>query len=161
MKSNRVADILIDLAACLQVQIETDKLPGTCVMTPVPGAGFAAEWTGDCETACGAAWVRLGQAYPSTSIGAADLTPGNCNKGTGLDVELGVMRCMDVSEIPSTTESLTDSVKLQTADMLAMLKAIRCCSTLESQDFILGTYNPIGPLGGMVGGSWTIYVHVL
>jgi hypothetical protein len=52
-----------------------------------------------------------------------------------------------------------DAVRLQMAAMSAIRRAVLCCFPgARSQDVILGVYLPIGPQGGVVGGTWSISV---
>jgi hypothetical protein len=39
-----------------------------------------------------------------------------------------------------------------------MRRAVACC--LNSKDWILGGYAPLGPQGGVVGGVWTLSMQV-
>jgi hypothetical protein len=42
--------------------------------------------------------------------------------------------------------------------MLAMRRAVVCCR--ESKDWVMGTYTPLGPEGGVVGGIWLVALQV-
>jgi hypothetical protein len=157
---NVVSRLLDDLSICLCAQILTDGLPPTCFCGVMPGSEVALDYAGDCDDVCGMAWVRLITTYPSVSVGAAAERPGNCAMGIGVDVEVGVVRCLDAGdegEAPSP-ESMAESARLQAADMLAMWRAIACCRT--SKDWIMGQYQPYGPEGGMVGGTFQIAMTV-
>lgn len=154
-------DLLVDLAACIQTTFTEDGRPGVCFNGVVPGDGMAADWAGDCgDGPCGMTWVRPALIYPSSTIGVQDQNPGNCGAGLGLDIEVGVLRCTNVfvedAEIEQA-ESLETSLTLM-ADMLSLRKAIMCCTALPTKEIILGAWQPMGPLGLMVGGAWTVYV---
>ena len=157
---NRVATVLTDLSICLCAQIEIDGLPPTCFCGVMPGAEVAMDYAGDCDSVCGMAWVRLIAAYPSSSIGAASERPGNCAMGIGFDIEMGIVRCLDVGESgePPTPESMAESALLQSADMMAMWRAVICCN--GSKDWMMGQYQPYGPEGALVGGMFQIAVTV-
>lgn len=154
---NQVQLRLNDLATCLCAQIIADGLPEVCWCGQVPGEIVSFDYAGDCNDACGMAWVRLIQVYPSTVVGEPSAQPGNCSTLLGFDVEIGIVRCAPViqegGEFPSVTEQ-ADAVALQIADMMAMRRAIVCCS--GHKDFLLGPYTPVGPDGGVVGGAWTV-----
>lgn len=155
---NLVFDRLTDLAACLCAQIEKDGSPPTCFCGVIPGDTAVADYAGDCDVACGMAWVRLVSSYPAVGVGRVDETAGNCSASLGFDVELGIMRCINVPEDggPPSDAELLESTRLQTADMMTMWRAVACCPSLSSKDFMLSGYQPMGPLGGMVGGGFTI-----
>lgn len=162
---NPVTARLEALAACLCAQIEDPEngVPGVCFCGVVPGAAIPAEYSGDCNNACGAAWVRLVTVYPSNQVGAALITPGNCAHGLGMDAEVGILRCTPVGDEqgnPPTQAELLDSTELQIADAILMLKAIECCEALNINDLIVGQYQPIGPEGGLVGGVYTLSLAV-
>lgn len=154
---SQIQDRLDELAVCLCAQIVADDLPRVCLCSLMPGDAVAFDYTGDCENACGMAWVRLATAYPSAIVGVPDLNLRNCSALLGFDVEVGIIRCGPVIQedgsLPDPAEHVT-SAELQIADMLAMRKAIACCR--DSNNWILGTYTPVGPEGGVVGGAWTV-----
>lgn len=147
-----IAGILDDLATCLCAQILTDGLPPVCTCGVMPGAEVALDYAGDCDDTCGMAWVRLASSYPSVTIGQPSERPGNCSSGIGIEVEIGIMRCIDLGDgvTPPDPAEMAAAATLQYADMLAMWRAVACCRT--SKDWILGTYVPYGPQGGILGG---------
>lgn len=147
-----IAAVLEDLSICLCAQIEADNLPPTCFCGVMPGSEVPLDYAGDCDHACGMAWVRMGASYPSVSIGAPAETPGNCSAGIGLEIEVGIIRCIDVGSgtTPPDREVLAAAAALQTADMMAIWRAVSCCQ--NSKDFMILQYQPYGPEGGMVGG---------
>lgn len=156
--SNQITDLLEGLAACLCAQIATDGSPGTCFCGVVPGDAALGDYAGDCADLNGVAWVRLALTYPSVTIGQQDQRVANCGSGIGIDVEMGIIRSFDVDvDSPDEAEALATAT-LQMDDMMTMRRAILCCSDLNPKDFILGSYRPLGPLGAMVGGAWTLYV---
>lgn len=158
---NPVAEVLDELATCLCAQIEVDGLPPTCFCGVLPGAEVALEYMGDCSGACGQAWVRLATSYPSVSIGVPLDRANNCAAGIGLEIELGVMRCLDVGDGPEPPPPalMADAALLQSSDMMAMYRAVACCR--RSKDYIIGQYTPLGPEGGVVGGTLAIGILVL
>jgi hypothetical protein len=158
---DRIQNVLAELSTCLCAQILTDDLPPVCVCGVMPGAEVALEYTGDCDDACGMAWVRLVSSYPSTSVGAPAERPGNCGLGIGLDVEMGIVRCIEVgdADVPPEPAHLAAAAVLQTADMMAMWRAVSCCR--QSKDWMLGSYVPYGPEGGLVGGVLPVSILVI
>jgi hypothetical protein len=107
--------------------------------------------------------VRLVASYPSTIVGQQNNEVDNCGKGFGFDIEVGVLRCVN---IPDEGEALDPDEMLvaanqQTDDMLSMQKAIMCCDSLNNVDFTVGVYVPAGPDGGVLGGTWSLSVLVI
>lgn len=144
------------IATCLCAQITADGLPETCFCGVLPGEAVAASYAGNCATACGMAWVRLANSYPTKVLGEPDLTAGNCGAGMGFDVEIGILRCAPVGNsagAPPTAAQMLAATELQIADMHVMQKAALCCGEVSTRDVILGTYEPVGPEGGLVGGT--------
>jgi hypothetical protein len=150
-------ELLTNLAACLCAQIEADESPATCFCGVVAGSSITEDYLGDCDVACGMAWVRLASSYPASVVGVPDETPGNCGKMTGLDIEMGILRCEPQGEYgePPTAQQRAEAAEQQVKDMVTMKRAIKCCSSLRSKDVLLGLYAPAGPRGGLVGGAWT------
>lgn len=160
IKSNRVFDTLVELAACLCQTIESEGLPDTCFCGIVPGEAPAFGYWSDCEKN-GMAYVRLSTSYPSQQIGQQSVATGNCSSLLGIDVEIGILRSLPVGDeqgnMPEDYDIL-EATQLQVADMIAMRKAVTCC--LAAEDFLMGAYSPFGPDGGIVGGTWEINLQV-
>lgn len=169
---NRVFSQMAEIAECLCGKIAENDLPKVCFCGIIAGAlPYDAQGVGgecydemsnpveDAE-GCGQAWVRLTTAYPSSAVGFADTTPGNCSKGFGYDIEIGITRCIRIVENGGSlpADEMLGAVQLQIADMLTMQQAILCCSSFAGENSVLGQYTPIGPEGGVVGGSWVISV---
>jgi len=149
------------LAECLCAEILNPVwgVPDVCTCGVVPGEVASAEQTGNCQTKCGQAWVRLVGLYPMAQIGTPQTEAGNCGAGLGMDVEVGIMRCITVGDgrgNPPTPEQYLAATQLQITDALIMRTAIECCPALPSRDTILGLYQPLGPEGGLVGGLWNL-----
>lgn len=153
------------LAACLCAAIEDPEngVPKVCYCGVVPGQAAVAQFAGDCAYACGMAWVRLAGLYRAKSVGVPDTTRGNCGSGIGMDIEMGILRCMSVGDeqgnLPSKAE-MEEATQLQIADALVMWEAVLCCDAIETKDAIVGGYLPVGPDGGIVGGTMTIALAV-
>jgi hypothetical protein len=153
---------LTALATCLCAEIvdPVNDVPDVCFCGVIPGEAASAMYGGDCKTKCGMAWTRLITAYGAAGVGNVSNLPGNCATGIGFDVELGMLRCTPIgtATTPPKPEELLASSQLQLADMMVMRKAIACCP--GSRDWALGTYTPMGPGGGLVGGFWTIQMWI-
>ena len=155
-----IQTILNSLAACLCAQIEADGSPKTCFCGVIPGATAVQEYGTDCDNLDGMAWVRLALTYPSSAVGVQSQQVGNCSVGIGVDIEVGIMRTIPMDALPDEAELLAANQQ-QVKDVLTIRKAIACCPDLHSKDFILGSYTPSGPLGGLVGGAWTVHVGIV
>ena len=131
-----------------------------CFCGIVPGADVALDYAGDCDDVCGMAWVRLVTAYPSVHRAARRNGPATARAGIGIDVEIGIVRCIDVGDgtDPPDPADLAAAAVLQIADMMAMWRAVTCCR--PSKDWIIGTYTPFGPQGGLVGGTLPLAILV-
>lgn len=155
--------ILNDLAACLCNEVEARGAGPLCFCGVVPGAEVVQEYVGDCGDAGGMGWVRLSLSYPSITPGVVDQRPGNCGSGSGFDIEVGLVHehSMYYEEEPITAAQAAAVVAQQMQDKDIVRSAIQCCSSLLTEDYILGSYTPVGPLGGLVGGQWVIYLSDL
>ena len=153
---------MVELAACLCTELTASGLPDVCFCGVLPGAMVALDTCGGCGATgkCGQAWVRLVSVFPSNNFPNPDSAP-TCASLLAFELEIGVMRCapaMDSRGNPPTVAQQLDAVRLQTADMLAMRRAVACCMGGTDNAYFLGTYSPYGPQGGCVGGSWTVVV---
>lgn len=153
--------LMLDIAACIKAQFEADGLPEPCYLGVLPGDAVAHDYRGTCEGLDGQVWVRLGAAYPATTVGQLDETAGNCGKSLGLDIEIGSIRSApypdDDGNPPSEAEQAA-ATEQQIKDMVTIKKALKCCMPLKGSDHILGPYQPVGPQGGVVGGVWLLSV---
>lgn len=159
--ANKISTLLTDLAACLCVGL--DDSPALCWCGVIPGTGVVAEMGFGCGTEsgdpCGVAWVRLGNSYPAAAIGEISRNEG-CGEFLGLDIEVGVLRCVPVAgedgvSMPGRAEQEAMFMQ-QMEDLSIMRKAISCCPALSHLGYRLGTYQPAGPLGGLLGGVFTV-----
>lgn len=147
------------LAACVCEKV-TDSA-GFCFCGVLPGE----EWydlTEGCDSeTCGMAWVRVAGMYMSTEFGQQDLELNNCNKGVGLELEVGVVRCFPTEEDGSAPDQATllAGSDQQMEDAVNILRAIECCESFD--DYLIGLWSPIGPEGGSYGGAWTVTVGVI
>lgn len=169
---NPIRRIMADLKDCLVAELEDpdNGVDRPCVVAITPGETVTPEYQGECEESadpdqeftCGLGWVRLVNAYPAAAVGQQDNSVGNCNTSIGFDLNIGITRCFDPGEPLEgpTTEELADVAFSGVADMLVMMRAMRCCGSLKAKDYIIHGYQPIGPIGGMVGGSWTVSVII-
>lgn len=161
-------DMLEDLAGCLCLQLNERNAP-TCFCGVIFGQGPVATYGNGCDededgnTLDGMAWVRMADLYPTSGVGEQNILPGNCNSSTGIEIEIGVIRGVLIADpgdpnIPPPDSELLRVATLAVEDALSMTRAVRCCASLGSKDFILGNWAPNGPLGGLGGGSIRVTV---
>lgn len=144
------------LIDALAPELERRNLPPTCFASVLPGALVALDHVND---ACGAmAWSRVGSVFPSTIFPVQDQTPHRWGITGAMTYELGIIRGMelpDSGEAP-TAEQQFETARLQMADMKAILVTICGYFSSVGVPFIVGSYVPVGPDGGAVGGAWTV-----
>jgi len=153
-EDNTFWPLLLDLASCLGREITDSALPEPCFVGILPGANVALDYCQECGDKCGMAWVRLTSIRPS---GASAELSNPCGGPLEASIEVGISRCAPMGsegEPPTMAEQL-ESAQLMMADQSAALRAIRCCMGRE-RDFDLGAWTPMGPMGGCVGGTWTV-----
>jgi hypothetical protein len=82
------------------------------------------------------------------------------------ELEIGIVRCKPAGSasgvrgyVPPTLEQNVAALRLQTADIAAMRRAVLCCFGQDDDtDYILGTYTPIAPEGDCLGGVFNVFV---
>lgn len=110
----------------------------------------------------GMAYVRLSSATPS-EVFPNPAPAGSCAHTQAYSMEVGIMREAPGVEEGVVSKELPGSAEQDVATMAAledmdiMLKALRMVER-QFEDFELGTYTPVGPAGGAVGGNWTFTV---
>jgi hypothetical protein len=138
---------------------EVTEVAPLCYCGPMFGGDVPLDHCGSCEDgACGQAWVRLVQAYPSSSFPDPDQS-GNCRMPLAYEWEVGVARCAptvdETGTMPTRDENLAVTIQ-QYADMEAMRRAISCCFGVDD-DYILGAYTPGVVLGGCNVATWQVW----
>jgi hypothetical protein len=148
-----ITDYTTALEACL-----ADKFGSLCAWGVVAGSAPSLDYCGGCEgDGCGQWWIAVQSIFPFTTFPNPDDT-AQCGTELGVNIQVGVARCFPVPEDgdPVTHEQHAEAFAEQMADALAMHAAIACCVT--GYTVALGTYDPIGPEGGCLGGTWTLNV---
>lgn len=144
------------LVSCLCQEVTASGLPALCFCGLLPGEQPAGDYVSE---AGGMAWVRVVSAYPSTTFPAQDST-AVCGSSLAFEIEMGVAYCTPVmSDLgdPPDVASQYEAVMVQMAAMAAMRRALICCLSTQ-RDAVLGAYSPIGPEGGIVGGTWQVWL---
>lgn len=145
--------LLNGLASCLCAELtvaeQESSVPTPKMCTVLPGSSIAFDY---CDQG-GMAWSRL------VSIDPVFTPTGGCAVEFDITAEVGILRCApgldEEGNLPSDVEQLAASM-LQNFDMGIMHKVLTCCSTPESMSFQqMGSFTPIGPEGGCLGGVWS------
>lgn len=159
-QADPITEVLAELAGCLCNQILLDGADPVCFCGVVAGANMAIDYTGQCDDACGMAWVRMVTAVPANGFGVPNTETGNCGAALGIDIEMGIARCFPVTsdgEPPDVASQLAVAAQVN-ADMMVMRRAIACCS--GSKDWVIDNYVPFGPQGMSVGGTWGLSMMI-
>lgn len=149
----RVGALLTNLAACLCAELATASeesgIPAPQLCTVLPGSAVAFDY---CDNG-GMAFSRL------VGIAPVVTNASRCATEFEVSVDVSIMRCAPMigeeGELPTAAEQLAASM-LQNFDMGVLHKVLTCCKVPDSfMDLTLGTFVPIGPEGGCLGGVWT------
>ena len=161
--------LLIELASCLCQQMGALDGPELCYCGVVTGPVSLDFCGGGCDgDGCGGqAWVRLIEAFPSSTFPTADGIMSNCNSPWAYAVEIGVARCAPQGEVsavngytPPLLAEQVESLRLQTADLAALRRAIQCCFGKTDRDYMIGAYTQTDVNGGgCVGGVISLFVR--
>lgn len=111
----------------------------------------------DDEAMCSQTWVRV------MSAGVVNITEGfegDCAGTMQLILEVGILRCYSIpegGEAPSASDVLLAATQAM-SDMQTIYCAAMGCEVWASIN--VGSWTPIGPLGGQYGGTWQFTVEV-
>lgn len=109
-------------------------------------------------------YVRLINSGPYQAFPQVSLVKRKCGHPVATAMAVGVIRCQQGlgnanRPLQPTVEQLTEDANLMFCDQALMWKALMCC--LDSDEiggnFMVGTYQPLGPQGGVYGGEWNFY----
>lgn len=155
VEDDAIWPLMVQMQQCLcETLTARGLMPGDCFCGILPGDNVVWDYS------TGMAWVRLVDAYPSTTFPSANTTPRvSCSAMLVATLEVGLLQCapgMSADGSPPTQAEQFEASRLQMAGMRAVQQAIACC---DFDLVVLGTYTPTGPQG-LVGGSWQINVGV-
>jgi hypothetical protein len=155
-----IAILLEELTAGLE---DADMLESMCSVTAFPGNAVPVDYVGSDESCGSMAWVRHISSYPSVRFPSSDVSLENCHSTLAHIIEMGIIRPTPIPESDGSNVELPDDVahlntSLDLADDMILMKD-SIARAAQSIDFaILGSYTPLGPEGGAVGGTWQVTV---
>lgn len=147
---------LVSLSECVCEELTERGAGPLCSCTFYPGALPAFDGCSECTSGtCGMGWLRVVTAFPSDSFPLQSFDP-HCRKEMVWQLEIGAVRCMPVEQDggPLDEQTLAEVWVGQMLDAEAIARAVFCC---DVPSIMLDTYTPIGPDGGCVGGSWSVF----
>lgn len=157
--AERLRDALIAFSTCVGLAV-----PDICSFGLTIGESyvpFNPDPEDDCdedETSCSQLWVRVEAVNEVPGTMSWD---GDCAATLSLDIEVGVLRCLDIpadGEAPVATEMLIASTQAM-SDMVAIRCAALSCEAWP-EAVQVGPWRPLGPLGGQYGGLWMFSVEI-
>ena len=154
-----ILPVLIDLAECVCTKLAEEGAGRTCWCGIWPGAEVSWEYCGECAgDACGMGWVRLMAVFPYDTFPVASIDL-RCSRPLAYQVEIGALRCLPQPAEGTVVDPavMTEVALSVAADTWALYRAAECC---EASDKAIVGYLPLGPSGGCVGGSWSIFLAV-
>lgn len=147
----------VGLSDAIGKELIRRQIPGVHEALVMPGVAITTDYVAGAGE--GFSYVRLGNAYQVLQFPIPQAT---YQAGAPLQItrsfELGILRGVALPEDGNalTRDEWFDVTRLAMADMQALLAVI--CSYFGSRGipFLVGSYQPAGPEGGVVGGSWTV-----
>lgn len=156
-----IADLIL---AHLTVKIQDagENPADFCALTVYPGADVPADYA--LEDCTSMAYVRMTGANPTEGFPNMDITASTCAYSLAYGFEIGIMRQAVLPadlvgggvELPTPEEQRAEADQ-QFKDLETMHKAIKGLKNDVAQ-LVMGIYTPVGPVGGVYGGFWTLTV---
>jgi hypothetical protein len=159
--SNTIREMMDILLAALVVSLREAGGEEVCSTAIYPGDSVALDYA-ECG---GMAWVRLATANPSRVFPTPVNDLSACASSLAYTVEMGVMRSAPLAtalladagvDLPDDSENTASAYEVLD-DVDAMYKAIQMAAR-DIEYLIPGSYTPVGPVGGAVGGTWSLTV---
>lgn len=151
---------MVALAGCVCEEMGVAGLDTSCFCGVMPGAVVDGTYVMP-DGGTDMAWVRL---VGTALAESATLVRSNCNTPLDVTLEVGFGTC---AVIPEGAELITVDEQLAMArrvmaGMQAAKRAILCCEWFNKYDATMrmGTWTPLGPEGGFVGGTWQLLLAV-
>lgn len=151
----QITDILL---AALTVEVAKDSSIDTVTITKQPGDSIGVDT--DCDAMV---WLRVVDSFPSVGGATYDLQPGvTCTYSYTHRIEVGIVRksplpneVFGIVDLPDD-ETITESADHQYDDFDTLKRAInRATKNLELTP---ESYAPMGPVQGVIGGTWAVLV---
>lgn len=155
----------VALVGFLNVRLAAASVP-VCRSFVAPGAQVPWDVCCGCSAGVeGQAWVAVERVYPVAPFPQQDSGAQRCHPSEyAADLVVGILRCAhtvdDQGEPPAAATVTADAGKVA-RDRKLMLDTLLCDFAGVDADpgtFRLGFWQPLGPSGGCVGGSWTATV---
>lgn len=175
-QNRRLEDAIVAFTRCI-----AQAVPDICSYGWTVGEAyvpFNPDENEDCPediVQCEQLWVRVENVVPVT-INEGGFGGDTCAVDLRVNLEVGIMRCFVIpeeGEAPTTSEVLGGAL-LSMSDMRAIMCAALTCKRPATEweqgdaegmvdiweSIELGTWVPLGPLGGQYGGVWTFTVEL-
>lgn len=158
MSVKQMMDIV--LAAVL---VEVNKVhpdDDLCAVAKYPGEGVPLDYA-ECG---GMLWVRMVQANPTRAFPNPVQDLNDCGATLAVPLEVGLMRPAPIPanfvtgemDLPDDDDHNAAADK-QADDMEAMWRGLKVAAQ-DIEYLLIGSYSPVGPAAGSVGGTWTLTV---
>jgi hypothetical protein len=156
-----VFEIAESLLSCVESRLALYDA-GVCRSFVAPGNPPAWDACCECGEGEGMAWVQIAEVFPTDNFPLPQSAAMRCvPAGQGVQLSIGILRCAavldDQGRAPSSERLTSDAAKVA-RDRAIVSEAIRCCY-LEDADpgtYVIGSWTPLGPNGGCVGGSTSL-----
>lgn len=151
--STWISDYTSMLEACI-----AERFGELCGWGVIAGDQPSLDFCGGCDGGkCGQWWIAVQGIFPFTRFPDPD-EAANCATELAITVQVGIVRCFPVPEDGSapTHEQHAEAFAEQMADALALHAAAVCCPS--GHEVAVGSWSPIGPDGGCLGGTWSLRV---
>lgn len=154
-----------------QVLADAGRPVGLAHLVP----GMETAWDHCCDNS-GQAYLRVIEVYPTAGMGGGSSSPfpqrDSMQRGAAgascsinllaLHLGLGVIRCahtVDNHGRPPTGEQMTSDAAGTYDDLGLLLEVITQVIAAHKAfpKVVVGSWTPLGPSGGCVGGEWTLY----
>lgn len=152
---------LVGLSDALVAELKRRQLPALTENLVLAGQAIAMDYIagpGD-----GFSFTRLGSGF---QVGVFPLPQQGYERGRALEIarqfEVGIARGLPLHEdgSPLDRDEWFDVSRLVMADMNAIVASICAYANGKGLPLVVGNWVPLGPDGGVIGGSWTVHLGV-
>lgn len=152
-RASQLADCLCSALQEQEYPSEEAQWQGECCVWPAAEVAFD-----NCCEKGGQGWVTVQGGGIAGEFPDINSAPSDCTQTLAVTYEIGVLRCVCAEATCGCDRKEADAANV-ILDFQAMLKGISCCLNEGDDEWVMQSFQFIGPEGGCAGSSMLITIR--